>query len=196
MLLGLAVAGGVAWWWSRGDACLGRCGDGTRCQQGRCLPVPVASPSTPAVTKERRRRSRQANGDAPAAPPEAQLKPGDDKVVAQGDVLGRPEHIDLSQPGAPERELSQDDLDRVFRPSQPAVQRCITDAVGDAPLERGQIEVGMRVERTGQVSRVRVEAPALLQRQGLTRCVRGVVTALRFPVSGGANVVTYPFELQ
>ena len=124
-----------------------------------------------------------------------QLKPGDEKMIAQGDALGRPERIDLSE-GSSNRELQQEDLDHVFHPSEPAILRCITDALGDAPLESGKVEVGLRVERSGQVSRVRVEGPQLLQRNGLNRCVRGVVTALKFPVSGGANVVTYPFELK
>jgi hypothetical protein len=35
-----------------------------------------------------------------------------------------------------------------------------------------------------------------MQRNGLTRCIRGAVTGLRFPNSGGASVVTYPFELK
>jgi hypothetical protein len=116
-------------------------------------------------------------------------------MVAQGDALGRPQRIDLTQTGDDGRELSQDDLDRVVHAAEPAILRCITTAVGDAPLD-GKVELGLRVEESGQVSRVRVEAPALLQRQGLTRCIRAVVTPLRFPASGGASVVTYPFELK
>ena len=115
------------------------------------------------------------------------------QIIAPG---GRPEHIDLTAQGDDGKELSQEDLDRVFRPSEPAITRCITAALGDAPLETGKVEVGFRVEKTGEVSRVRVEAPALLQRNGLTKCVRSSVTALRFPRSGGANVVTYPFEIK
>ena len=94
------------------------------------------------------------------------------------------------------RELEQEDLDAVFRPLQPAISRCITDAVGDYPLESGKIEVAFRVERTGQVRKVRITAPQLLMRRGFVGCVRPIVTGLRFPASGGANVVTYPFSLQ
>jgi hypothetical protein len=191
VLLGAGLLAGVAYVWMRGaDACLGRCGEGTRCDNHRCVAT-LASAAVPA--KELKRRRRHASGE-PSAPAEVQLRPGDEKMVAQGDALGRPEHIDLTLPDA--RELSQDDLDRVFRPSEPEILRCISDALGDAPLETGRVEVGLRVDRSGQVSRVRVEAPQLLQRNGLTRCVRGIVTALRFPASGGATVVTYPFELK
>lgn len=195
-LLGAGLLAIVAYVWMRGaDGCLGRCGSGTRCDDHRCIATADIRPPTGPAPKERRRRAHHAAND-PLAPPEVQLHPGDEKMVAQGDALGRPERIDLSKPGEDARELQQEDLDRVFRPSEPAILRCITDALGDAPLEGGKVEVGLRVEKSGQVSRVRVEGPALLQRQGLTRCVRAVATALKFPSSGGSSVVTYPFELK
>jgi hypothetical protein len=178
------------------DGCLGRCGDGTRCDAHRCIAAASPPPAmTPAPDKPRRRRSR-SGAALPSASPEVQLHPGDEKIVAQGDALGRPEHIDLTETGDTTRELSQDDLDNAFRPAEPAINRCITDTLGDAPLEAAHVEVGLRVERSGSVSRVRVEGPALLQRNGLARCVRAVATAIHFPASGGASVVTYPFELK
>jgi hypothetical protein len=76
------------------------------------------------------------------------------------------------------------------------VSHCITDALGDYPLDSGKVELSFRVERTGTVNKVRVQAPQLLMRRGLYACVRPLVTGLRFPPSGGANVVTYPFALQ
>jgi hypothetical protein len=191
----LVAAGGA--WWVHTDACLGRCGGGTRCVEQRCVVAPSA-PTAPVVAAKDRRHhwhsSAAANSDAlNPAPAEVELHPGDEKMIAQGDALGRPEHIDLSQPD--ERALTQDDLDHVVHAVEPAIFRCITDAVGAAPLD-GKVEVGMRVEKTGSVSRVRVEAPTLLQKHGLTHCVRTIVAALQFPASGGANVVTYPFELK
>ncbi len=190
ILVGALLAAGGAWLWLQREACLGRCGDGTSCQQHRC--VVVAAPAAPVAVKERRHRARRT-GDSAAAP-EIHLKPGDEKMIAEGDALGRPERIDLSEPDA--KELSQDDLDQVFHPASSRIEKCITEALGDAPLESGRVEVGFRVEKSGQVSRLRVEAPALLQHQGLAHCVRSTVTALHFPSSGGASVVTYPFELK
>jgi hypothetical protein len=43
---------------------------------------------------------------------------------------------------------------------------------------------------------VRITAPQLLMRRGFVACARPIVTALKFPASGGSNVVTYPFALQ
>ena len=139
---------------------------------------------------------------APATP-ELTLKPGDEAPLTQGDALGRPEAIDFTEPGNPgqageeeARPLSDDDVERVFAPARRGISACITSAVGDYPLESARVEVGYRIERSGRVERVRVTAPALLQSRGLSRCVRPVVTALRFPRSPGASVVTFPFDLQ
>lgn len=200
VLLGVAVTAAAGVTWLRaGDGCLGRCGEGTQCTEHRCVVAAAPAPSpAPTPSKEPRSRRRRSSTPDPlaAAAPEVQLKPGDEKPLAQGDALGRPEHIDLTATGDDGKELTQEDLDRVFHPAEPAITRCIATALGDAPLDAGKVEVGFRVEKGGEVSRVRVEGPTLLQRNNLYRCVRAVVTALRFPRSGGASVVTYPFEIK
>jgi hypothetical protein len=192
VLVGVALAAAGAWLWQSSTPCLGRCGSGTECRAGDC--VAATAPLAPPPTKDKHRRARR---DSPAAP-ELHLKPGDEKMIAEGDALGRPEKLDLSgsvaEPDA--RELSEEDLEGVFHGASPRIEKCITDALGDAPLETGRVEVGFRVEKSGSVSRVRVTAPALLQHQGLTRCIRGAVASLIFPASGAASVVTYPFELK
>ncbi|HEX8954077.1 MAG TPA: AgmX/PglI C-terminal domain-containing protein [Polyangia bacterium] len=195
VVLGAALAAGGGWLYlQKAKNCVGRCGEGTRCFNGRCIgaPAPTTVASAPAPKK---RKHRGAGGLGPAQP-ELKLEPGDDHVATAGDSLGRAEHVDLSQGGDDGRELAQEDLDAVFRPAQSAISRCITDAVGDYPLESGKIEVAFRVERSGAVRKVRITAPQLLMRRGFVGCVRPVVTGLRFPSSGGANVVTYPFSLQ
>ena len=115
-------------------------------------------------------------------------------MVAQGEALGRTERVDFAQPDA--KELTQDDIDTVFGKASPTIERCITDALGDVPLSSGRVNVGLRIESAGRVSRVRTEAPSVLLQHGLHRCIRGIVGALHFPVSGGGSVVTYPFELK
>jgi len=193
IVVGAALAAGGGWLYlQRSKDCVGRCGDGTRCFSGRCIaatqPTTVASAPTP--------KKRRHHGGGGGAQPELKLEPGDERIATAGDSLGRAEHVDLTQGGDDGRELQQEDLDAVFRPAQSAISRCITDAVGDYPLESGKIEVGFRVEKTGAVHKVRITAPQLLMRRGFAACVRPIVTALHFPASGGANVVTYPFALQ
>jgi hypothetical protein len=193
IVVGVALAGGAGWLYVRqAKDCIGRCGDGTRCFNGRCI---AAAPPTVVATAPTPKKRKRHPGGLGAAQPELKLEPGDERSATTGDSLGRAEHVDLSQ-GGDERELSQEDLDAVFRPAQSAISRCITDGVGDYPLESGKIEVAFRVERTGAVRKVRITAPQLLMRRGFGGCVRPIVTGLRFPSSGGANVVTYPFSLQ
>jgi hypothetical protein len=196
LVLGLLLAfvGGYIWL-HESKSCLGRCGDGTLCSDEHCVVAGPAVAVAPPKDGSRRHKRRGVGGLGPAAP-ELKLNPGDDKMTASGDALGRPEHIDLTQAGDDGRELSQEDLDNVFHEAQPQISHCITDAVGDYPLETGKVEVAFRVERSGAVKKIRVEAPQLLMRRGLYGCVRPLVSALHFPASGGANVVTYPFALQ
>lgn len=200
LLIGLALAAGGGWLYlQKTKTCLDRCGDGTRCFGGRCIASGPATSvaSTPSLPKKKKRRSGGGGGGMPGeAAPGLKLSPGDDRLTSAGDALGRAEHVDLSQGGDNGRELTQDDLDAVFHPAQSQITHCITEAVGDYPLESGKISVAFRVERSGSVKKMRVEAPQLLMRRGLYTCVRGVVSGLHFPASGGANVVTYPFALQ
>src|SRR5207248_6668595 len=93
LLAGAGLLAAIAFvWTTRMDACFGRCGSGTKCADHRC--IAAAEPAPVATGKEPKRRRRHAPGD-PLAPPEVQLRPGDEKMIAQGDALGRPQRIDF-----------------------------------------------------------------------------------------------------
>jgi hypothetical protein len=190
-LLGAGALAAAGWLWNGADACLGRCGEGTRCEKQRCIAA-AALPSPP--SQEPKRRRRHEPGGSASAAAEVQLKPGDELPLEQGDALGRPEHLDFTKPD--ERELTDEDIDRVVRGAEGDITRCIAEAVGDAPLAAAHVELGLRIEKSGSVGRVRVKAPRLMQRNGLTACLRGVATALQFPASGGASVYTHAYELK
>jgi hypothetical protein len=195
VILGAALAAGGGWIYiNKAKDCIGRCGDGTRCFTGRCIAAGPATSVASTPSPGRLKRKRRNGGDP--AQPELKLSPGDERIASSGDALGRPEHIDFTQGGDDGKELTQDELDSVFHGAQSAVTRCITDAIGDYPLETGKVTIRFRVERSGEVKKLRVEAPQLLIRRGLYACVRPAVLRLRFPASGGANVVEYPFALQ
>src|SRR5579859_3918957 len=114
ILVGAALVAGAGWLWQRSDPCLGRCGTGTLCRDHACVVVAAAAPAP--TVKEKHRRARR---DSPAAA-EVHLKPGDEKMLAEGDALGRPQKLDLSEPDA--RELSQEDLDSVFHGAGPRIE--------------------------------------------------------------------------
>jgi hypothetical protein len=207
-LLGLVVAalgfGGYMYW------------------KQRMAPRPVApaaadagAPAKEGRDKKRRRHhgaTRLARADAPAgavgagapaAPPldpepePVKLSAADLKLVSQGDDLSRPDvvHLDMSDDSGT-HELSQDEIDARFRAKEDAILGCIMRARPDEDTYvPGRVTVKFRIQRTGNVRGVRVEAPAVLQRGGIYNCVRGVVMGIRFPPSNGSQVMSYPFSL-
>ena len=149
---------------------------------------PLTSPS-PAPSAGRR---------APVAEPEpVKLRAADLKMIWQGEDLSRPEtmRLDFSK-DAVGRELSQDEIDARFRTKEDAVLGCVTRARPDEyTFVPGRVTVRFRIQRTGDVKGVQVEAPVILHKGGLTGCIKGVVGSLRFPASNMSQVITYPFSL-
>ena len=130
-------------------------------------------------------------------PEPAKLRPADLKMIWQGEDLSRADTVSLDfSKDAVGRELSQDEIDTRFRAKDAAVIGCITRAHPDAyTYVPGRVTVKFRIQRTGAVKGVQVEAPVILHRGGLTGCIKGVVGSLRFPASNMSQVITYPFSL-
>ena len=130
-------------------------------------------------------------------PEPVKLRPGDLKVVWQGEDLSRAENMRLDfSNDAVGRELSQDDIDARFRTKEDAVLGCVTRARPDEyTFVPGRVTVRFRIQRTGVVKGVQVEAPVILHKGGLMGCIKGVVGSLRFPASNMGQVVSYPFSL-
>ena len=146
----------------------------------------------------------QAPGSGHAAPPpEAEpepvkLSPADLKLVSQGDDLSPPDvvHLGDATDDSGSRELTQDDIDAKFRAREDAILGCISHARPDEETYvPGRVTVKFRIQRTGNVRGVRVEAPAILQKGGVYGCIKGVVGGIRFPPSNGSQIVSYPFSL-
>lgn len=140
-----------------------------------------------------------SGGQRPAVvePPAIKLRPGDLKMVWQGEDLSRAENmrLDFSKDEGG-RELSQDEIDARFHTKEDAVLACIARArPDDYTLIPGRVTVRFRIHTSGAVKGVQVEAPAILQRGGLTGCIRGVMNSLRFPASNASQVISYPFTL-
>ena len=155
--------------------------------------------------KEKKRRKRRGatsvarneRATEAAEPEPVKLSAADLKLISQGDDLSRPDvvHLDLSDDSGT-RELEQDDIDARFRTKEEDILGCIARARPDEETYvPGRVTVKFRIQRSGNVRGVRVEAPAILQRGGLTGCIKNVVGALRFPPSNGSQIVTYPFSL-
>jgi hypothetical protein len=130
-------------------------------------------------------------------PEPVKLRAADLKIVWQGEDLSRTEtmRLDFSKEDGG-RELSQDEIDARFRTKEDAVLGCVARARPDEhTYVPGRVTVRFRIQRTGTVKGVQVEAPVILHKGGLTGCIRGVVGSLRFPASSTSQVVTFPFTL-
>jgi hypothetical protein len=134
----------------------------------------------------------------PIAEPEpVKLRAADLKIVWQGEDLSRPENqrLDFSN-DAVGHELSEDEIDARFRTKEDAVLGCVARARPDEyTFVPGRVTVRFRIQRTGAVKGVQVEAPVILHKGGLTGCIKGVVSGLRFPASNMSQVISYPFSL-
>ena len=134
----------------------------------------------------------------PIAEPEpVKLRAADLRIIWQGEDPSRPEamRLDFSK-DADGRELSQDEIDARFRTKEDAVLGCVARARPDEyTFVPGRVTVRFRIQRTGAVRGVQVEAPVILHKGGLTGCIKGVVGGLRFPASNMSQVITYPFSL-
>jgi hypothetical protein len=130
-------------------------------------------------------------------PEPIKLRPADLKMVWQGEDLSRPDTVTLDfSKDAVGHELSQDEIDARFRTKEDAVLRCVTRARPDEyTYVPGRVTVRFRIQRTGAVKGVQVEAPVILHKGGLTGCIKGVVGGLRFPASNMSQVISYPFSL-
>jgi hypothetical protein len=133
----------------------------------------------------------------PVEPAPLKLRAADLKIVWQGEDLSRPEaqHMDFSNE-AGGHELSEEEIDARFRAKEDAVLGCIARARPDEDTYvPGRVSVRFRIQKTGVVKGVQVEAPVILHKGGLLGCIKGVVGGLRFPASSMSQVVTYPYSL-
>ena len=150
------------------------------------------------VRHRRAHRPRAACSVSPSDEPEPiKLRPGDLKIVWQGEDSSKAENMRLDfSNDAVGRELSQDEIDARFRTKEDAVLGCVARARPDEyTFIPGRITVRFRIQRTGAVKGVQVEAPVILHKGGLTGCIKGVVGSLRFPASNMSQVISYPFSL-
>lgn len=195
--LGLLVAGlavGGYFYWQRTHA---------------SAPVPVvaaADAGAPATSRKSRKRSRGAMRvargatEGPGSSDDSEpvrLSAADLHTVAQGDDLSRPDVLRLDMSNDRELpELSQDQIDERFRAREADILACISKARPDAEtFVPGRVTVKFRIQRAGTVRGVRVEAPAILQKNGLYGCIKSVVGGIRFPAAGTSQILSYPFTL-
>jgi hypothetical protein len=180
------------------EPCYGACGSGTRCEEDRCVPD---RKSKRVKRGKRRRGSRRWRGrrrrSAPATEAQGLRQPtaADLEHVTRGPSLKQTDYVNLSSSSGSERELTTADVDKRIRAVDRRIVACIDEARDDYNVDEGRVVVSFRIERSGAVKRVRVAAPAVLQRNGIYRCIRSILRGLRFPRSGQSLIMSYPYKL-
>jgi hypothetical protein len=154
--------------------------------------------------KRKRRRGRRAGAGA-GADNGAEIADVDEEIptltdadralVWKGDAVALPpRQLDMASSDA-SRPLDGSEINGVIRSqSQPMVD-CIAEARGNAELD-ARITAEMLVNGQGQVTKLRVRAPAYLFAHGFYACARRALTSLRFPATGAPTVVTAPYDLR
>lgn len=199
----LAAAAGV-WWFvlggPTGAPCGGRCGDGTRCDAGKCVPAvllsaaPAASGEPADARKGRRRRSSRRGAGTSETPDRLGESAAD--WAGSDDLDLPPQQIDMEHGG--EQQLSNATIESTMGRSFGAIRRCILIAQSDRDTPvHGRMNIGIRIRPSGEVGAVQVRPPAALAGSEIVPCVRGVVGRIRFPGFDGRDmVVTYPVTLE
>jgi hypothetical protein len=181
-------------------ACAGLCGEGTECEEGRCIAV---VPDEPEVVEELvednqgKRKSKRRRGSNPGEDP---LEPSkgpaldDDSHVPRFDA-NEDQTIGMSDGSG---RLSDSVIDRELAKLDKQLQACVRDANERVDeLGTGTVKYSLGVAGSGKVTGVNVSAPDNLDAAGIVPCVRKAVYGHEFPSFDGPTMkVSSSFSVQ
>ncbi len=177
------------------DACYGVCGDGTACEERKCVVVEAApEPEPEPEPNKKKRRGRRGKGrraepdDAPAGftPEDDSNVPGYDPKASKG--------LDMN---AGTERLSDMEIRRHLSKLEPKFNKCIeTSALAHESALLGELDFVLSIEPSGKVGGVTVKASGNLAKAGVVPCARKVVYGHRFPSFDGSTMgVDYSFKV-
>jgi hypothetical protein len=194
--LGLAIVGVVLGCADgpRAADCYGVCGDGTRCDAGKCVAIveaPTPVEPEPEEGKRGRKGKRRAKGDADDATAGA-YEPVSDRHIPAYDAKAT---TVLGDAGS--ERLDDATVRRELRGLEPAFDRCIADAVtAGVSVGSGRVDFVFGLTASGKVDGVTAKAPAAIRESGVVSCLRKVIHDHRFPRYDGPPMgVDYSFEI-
>lgn len=175
--------------------CYGVCGEGTRCESGRCVvAVPSPAPDEPAPDDEKRgrkgkRRARGVDGESDVA---SSYQPVSDKHIPAYDAKAT---TVLGDAGS--ERLDDTVVRKELREIEPAFNRCIADAAeAGVTVGNGRVDFVFGLTASGKVDGVNAKAPAAIRDAGIVPCLRKAIFDHRFPRYDGPPMgVDYSFEV-
>lgn len=178
------------------DPCLNYCGIGTHCIGGVCRP-PDVEEGLSLVKKKRtpRRRGSISVFKTQSSEGLRKLTPADLAATTRGPSLHGIDYVNLTGEDKAESELTTDEVTEKFRQLDERIVACIEAARGEYEIPQSQVLIEFRIERSGQIQKVRLSAPALLQRADLYGCIKPLVSSLRFRPSSRTVIMHYPYAI-
>ncbi|MFO7561000.1 MAG: hypothetical protein R6X02_00025 [Enhygromyxa sp.] len=177
--------------------CQGLCGEGTRCEEGRCVvsvadqPELVEEPvEDDKATRKKGRRARRGKRGAAGAEAGAEL-------AAKGPALDDDSSVPRFDPNEDQtigmsdgsERLSDAQIDRELAKLDKQFQACVRDANERVDeLGTGTVKYSFGVAGSGKVTGVSVTAPPNLKDAGIVPCVRKAVYGHRFPTFDGPQM--------
>jgi hypothetical protein len=171
--------------------CFGVCGEGTRCDAGRCVAIAPREPIIDEPDDAKRARKGKRRGRASEAEADATWSPISDREIPRYDPKADVEVGDGSErpdDGAVKSQL---------RALEPDFDRCIADAIAaGVTVGNGRVEFEFGLTPSGRVAGVNAKAPAAIKDSGVVPCLRKVIYDHRFPKYDGPPIpVDYSFEI-
>jgi hypothetical protein len=176
------------------EACFGVCGDGTRCEAGRCVAIadaPEAAVPAPDDDKRGRKGKRRArNGDDDGGEASS-YQPVSDRHIPAYDAKA------TTELGEGSERLDDGTVRKELRELEPAFDRCIADAVAaGVTVGSGRVDFVFGLTPSGKVDGVNAKAPSAIRDAGIVPCLRKVIFDHRFPRYDGPPMgVDYSFEV-
>jgi hypothetical protein len=176
------------------DACHGVCGEGTRCEAGRCIATaPPVEPAAPEPEGKKRGRKGKRRGSAGESEGGAgSYQPVSDRHIPAYDASASTVLGDVGSERPDDASVRKE-----LRALEPGFDRCIADAVaGGVTVGSGRVDFVFGLTASGKVEGVNAEAPAAIRDAGIVPCLRKVIFEHRFPPYDGPPMgVDYSFEI-
>ncbi len=178
------------------EACYGVCGDGTRCEAGKCVVEELEAPEPepePASSKKRKRRRRGRKGSSASKGEGSDFKAEDDSNVPGYDPKAA-KGLDMN---AGTDRLADRTIRQHLSRLEPKFNKCIeTSALAHEGALKGELDFVLSIEPSGKVGGVTVKASGNLKQAGVVPCARKVVYGHRFPSFDGSTMgVDYSFKV-
>ena len=137
--------------------------------------------------RPRRRRGRRRRGGQGGAVPTG--------VATTGDDLGADDPRTLDMGAGGEEQLPRSEIEAAMDGAFGRIRRCLVLAAGDDPVT-GTLTFGLRIEPSGEISRVNLRGPAAVTTGDAGSCLRQAASSVELrSFDGPAMIVHYPITL-